>query len=95
MSTLKRKDLKFLPIQSNTGVLWHKCVCHLLDAGQSRQMPEWTGCVTCPHLQTAMNKTKLPKLEKKKRPRLHLIRTDLQLFKYLKVHVVNYGLSTV
>lgn len=57
MSTLKRKDLKFLPIQSNTVVLWHKFICHLLDAGQRRQMPKWTGCVTCPHLQTTMNKT--------------------------------------
>jgi len=39
---------KSLPVQSNSVVVWHKFMYHLLKACQSRQMPTWTGCVTCP-----------------------------------------------
>lgn len=40
-----------LCVQSDSVVFWHKFTCNLVEASEVRQMPAWTGCVTCPHEQ--------------------------------------------
>lgn len=42
-----------LCVQLDSTVFWHKFTCNFVEASQFRQMPTWTGCVTCPHEQNA------------------------------------------